>query len=71
MLKAQLAAPFSYRARSRTFSFNKASLMGRVVRGMATDGLGVSSAMAAVFPNAIGVSDVGLDVESGDGCGRR
>jgi hypothetical protein len=32
-----------------TFSFSKASLIGRVVRGMGAVGVGVGSAMARVF----------------------
>ena len=36
--------------------------MGRVVRGMATEVLGVSSAMSAACIGAIGRSDVALDV---------
>jgi hypothetical protein len=45
--------------------------MGRVVRGMATAILGVSSAMAAVCVGAIGRTGVALDVLGAGGCGRR
>jgi hypothetical protein len=59
------------KASSRTFSLSRASLMGRVVRGMATAILGVSSAMAAVCVGAIGRTGVALDVLGAGGCGRR
>jgi hypothetical protein len=58
---------------SRTFSFNRASLMGRVVRGMGATVLGDSSAMAVAVcvRGAIDGSDAALDVVVVVGCGRR
>lgn len=56
---------------NRTFSLRRASLMGRVVRGIATEVSGVLSAMAAVYAGAIGRFEVAIDVCEGVGCGRR
>ena len=58
---------------SRTFSFNRASLMGRVVRGMGATVLGDSSAIAVAVwvRETIDGSDAVLDVVLVVGCGRR
>jgi hypothetical protein len=54
-----------------TFSFSRASLIGRVVRGMAAEGWGVLSAMAGVCTASIGGFGTAFDGMRGCRSGRR